>query len=78
LRHGVDGSWPDLQDKDKHTQRLDVMSAAGGYVFRPNFNHAAEVVLRDFRAGLLGQFNLDIDLLKNEDVHSPAVGVEAW
>jgi len=47
-------------------------------VFRPNFLHAAEIVLRDFRAGLLGQFNLDIDLLKTDCVsntmHNPAAG----
>lgn len=53
-------------------------SPNGGYVFRPNFLHAAEVVLRDFRAGLLGQFNLDIDLLKTDSVsstmHNPAAG----
>ena len=47
-------------------------------MFRPNFLHAAEIVLRDFRAGLLGQFNLDIDLLKTDCVsntmHNPAAG----
>jgi len=52
--------------------------AAGGYVFRPNFVHAAEMVLREFRAGLLGQFNLDTDLLKTDCIsntmHNPAVG----
>jgi len=37
-------------------------------VFRPNFASAAELVLRDFRAGLLGQFNLDIDLLQTDYV----------
>ena len=55
-----------------------LLCAAGGYVFRPNYIHAAEMVLRDFRAGLLGQFNLDVDLLKTDcipsTIHSPVVG----
>lgn len=38
-------------------------------MFRPNFSCAAEMVLRDFRAGLLGCFNLDVDLLKNDAHH---------
>jgi len=41
---------------------------------RPNFTHAAEVVLRHFRAGLLGHFNLDISLLDkdcdSDDAHN--------
>jgi len=49
-------------------------------VFRPNFDSAAEKVLRDFRAGLLGRFNLDVDLLKKGCVshcgHNRDVGVE--
>ena len=35
-------------------------------MFRPHYNHAAEIVLQNFRAGLLGHFNLDVDLLKND------------
>ena len=70
-------TWP---DPPKHWLRLDAWCAAGGYVFRPNFDSAAEKVLRDFRAGLLGRFNLDVDLLKKECVshcgHNRDVGVE--
>ena len=39
---------------------------AGGYIYRPNFTQAAQIVLRDFRDGLLGKFNLDMDLLVDE------------
>lgn len=60
---------------------LKLRSPNGGHVFRPNFNHAAEIVLHDFRAGRLGQFNLDIDLLRNDcvsnTVRNSAVDVEA-
>jgi len=54
-------------------------ATGGGYTFRPNFHYSAEIVLRDFRAGLLGHFNLDIDLLKNDcglnTMHDPNVPV---
>lgn len=62
----------------RHNLVKKLRSPNGGYVFRPNYIHAAEMVLRDFRAGLLGQFNLDVDLLKTDCVasttHNPAVG----
>jgi len=64
-----------------HSLILTVLCAAGGYVFRPNFNHAADMVLRDFRAGLLGRFNLDIDLLQQDGVydtvHTPVLSADA-
>jgi len=57
-----------------------VSYVAGGYVFRPNFDGAANMVLRDFRSGVLGRFCLDIDLLKNDcitdDAQPPTLGVE--
>jgi len=57
------------------------LCAVGGYTFRPNFVHAAEIVLRHFREGLLGRFNLDTDLLKKDCVsdtmHNSAVATEA-
>jgi len=46
-------------------------------MFRPHFNHAAEIVLRDFRAGLLGHFNLDIDFLTDDAAQSFDMGTEA-
>lgn len=39
-------------------------SPSGGYVYKPNFNAAAQVVLRMFRNGGLGKVNLDQDKLK--------------
>jgi len=45
-------------------------------MFRPHFNRAAEIVLRDFRAGLLGQFNLDIEFLTDDAMQSLDTGAE--
>jgi hypothetical protein len=39
--------------------------AGAGYIFRPNYEHAASVALQDFRSGVLGRINLDVDLLEN-------------
>lgn len=42
---------------------LKTRSMSGGYVFRPHFSRAAELVLRDFRSGCLGKVNLDEDVI---------------
>ena len=47
-------------------------SVLGGYIYRPHFIRAAQIVLRAFREGQLGKFNLDIDTLcteKKDKVH---------
>lgn len=44
---------------------MKVRGTTGGYIYKPNFTQVAQLVLRDFRSGLLGKFNLDMDLLQH-------------
>lgn len=50
--------------KEKMVKKIrDINSRHHHYVYKPDFNHAAQHVLKKFRTGELGSFTLDCDLL---------------
>jgi len=44
-------------------------SVLGGYVYRPHFIRAAQIVIHEFREGHLGKFNLDTEILSRNKGH---------
>ena len=47
----------------------EMSSVLGGYVYRPHFIRAAQIVIREFREGHLGRFNLDTEILSRDKGH---------
>lgn len=67
LTEPTENVWALLSQVAKHGQMVkklrDINSGHSNYIYRPNFQQAAQHVLRTFRSGELGYFTIDSDLL---------------